>query len=108
MSTTAEAHKEVVRSYYAKLWNDQNFDLVSEILAADITFAGLTDLSRLQTCSEVLWVTPNKSFDKSSFRRPSTEFYYRLNAGENARFFPLIAERSDARFGTFDEMRHFT
>lgn len=48
MSTTAEAHKEVVRSYYAKLWNDQNFDLVSEILAADITFAGLTDLSRLQ------------------------------------------------------------
>lgn len=48
MSTTAEAHKEVVRSYYAKLWNDQNFDLVSDILAADITFAGLTDLSRLQ------------------------------------------------------------
>ena len=47
-TTTAEAHKEVVRSYYAKLWNDQNFDLVSEILAADITFAGLTDLSRLQ------------------------------------------------------------
>ena len=48
MSTTAEAHKEVVRSYYTKLWNDQNFDLVSDILAADITFAGLTDLSRLQ------------------------------------------------------------
>ena len=60
------------------------------------------------TCSEVLWDTPNKSYFESSFRRPSTEFYYRLNAGENARFFPLIAERSDARFGTFDEMRHFT
>eukprot|EP00563_Minutocellus_polymorphus_P021521 CAMPEP_0197733930 /NCGR_PEP_ID=MMETSP1434-20131217/44159_1 /TAXON_ID=265543 /ORGANISM="Minutocellus polymorphus, Strain CCMP3303" /LENGTH=166 /DNA_ID=CAMNT_0043321329 /DNA_START=57 /DNA_END=557 /DNA_ORIENTATION=+ len=47
MSTT-EVHKEVVRSYYDKLWNDQDFDLVSDILAADITFRGLTDLSRLQ------------------------------------------------------------
>ena len=32
MSAT-EAHKDVVRSYYEKLWNDQNFDLVSEIIA---------------------------------------------------------------------------
>jgi hypothetical protein len=27
------------------------------------------------TCSEVLWDTRNKSFDKSSFRRPSAKFY---------------------------------
>ena len=26
------------------------------------------------TCSDFLWVTPNKSFDKSSFRRPSAKF----------------------------------
>lgn len=47
MSAT-EAHKDVVRSYYEKLWNDQNFDLVSEIISEDLTFKGLTDLSRLR------------------------------------------------------------
>ena len=62
MSET-ETHKDVVRSYYEKLWNDQNFDLVSDIIAEGefgcwwpLVSRLLILLSTLPTCAFMLFL----------------------------------------------------